>query len=157
MPKAPLLLPSECVQMLSAYSYKGIHQVGLEKLGWSAADNGYTAIAEWFESTRLIHYLSVIDTNRARLLLRNGADLHATSHLGAAESAPAPVYRFGTARPTPLSLARQMEPITDSPADLVLRAAEPWSPANHDLFPDDARECAVQLAPLLPPLSRCSH
>ena len=32
-----------------------------------------------------------------------------------------------------------------SPAHLVLRAAEPWSPHNHELFPEACRKRAVQL------------
>ena len=52
--------------------------------------------------------------------------------------------------PTPLSIAREMRaadpPAADgSPAHLVLRAAEPWSPHNHELFPEACRKRAVQL------------
>ena len=52
-------------------------------------------------------------------------------------------------RPTPLSLARSLHAkgmaAEGSAAALVLKAAEPWSPASHELFPDPARAHAVQL------------
>ena len=46
-------------------------------------------------------------------------------------------------------LANQMAPTQGAEPDetrlLVERALEPWSPANHELFPDAARRFAVQL------------
>ena len=41
-----------------------------------------------------------------------------------------------------------------APARLVLRAAEPWSEANHELFPDAARARAVESMSLGSMLSR---
>ena len=69
-----------------------------------------------------------------RALLRNGASILAA---------------FAPGRPTPLSLARSLHAkgmaAEGSAAALVLKAAEPWSPASHELFPDPARAHAVQL------------
>ena len=51
--------------------------------------------------------------------------------------------------PTPLSLAERLRAEGSAPAgsaaDLVLRAAEPWSPQTHHLFPSEARARAVEL------------
>ena len=44
-----------------------------------------------------------------------------------------------------------------APADLVMRAARRWSPANHELFPDAARARAVDLLLLGHLLSRESQ
>ena len=88
--------------------------------------------AQW--STPL-HHLTIIDADRARALLRDGADLHACTDAPEA--------------PTPLSLARSLRAAGNaapgSPADLVLRAAMPWSPKNHELFPTAVRARAVDL------------
>ncbi len=147
----------ECVQLLSSYNASRTVWFSRERGNGVTAESvaterGHTEIAEWLASTRLwstpLHHLSVIDSDFTRAELRGGADLHAAGHLrgGAAEAALLDRQsRIPTHGPTPLSLAQQMEPIKGSPADLVLRAAEPWSQANHGLFPDDARESAVQL------------
>ena len=54
--------------------------------------------------------------------------------------------------PTPLSLAYDMDAAGQagegSPANLVLKAVEPWSPSTHALFPHAARAQATEL--LLP-------
>ena len=61
-----------------------------------------------------------------------GADLHARDEANG---------------PTPLSLAQAQRASSTaadgSPADLVLRAAQPWAPATHDLFPTASRARAV--------------
>ena len=67
---------------------------------------------------------------------------------------------LGPARPspTPLSLAQGLlaagEANAGSAAALVLRAAEPWSPATHDLLPAAARAWAVAVLRLGKLLSR---
>jgi len=63
-----------------------------------------------------------------RQLLRDGADIHAK-----------PTPRV----PSPLERA-QLLPETAS-VRLVQRAAKPWSPANHELFPNTTRCFAVEL------------
>ena len=69
------------------------------------------------------------------LALRGGADLRAAA--------------TGADAPTPLSLAERLRAEGSAPAgsaaDLVLRAAEPWSPQTHQLFPSEARARAVEL------------
>ena len=96
------------------------------------------AVAAWLETSRQwstpLHHLSIIDGTRARALLRGGADLRAAAAAGG---------------PTPLSLAQKLDAVGEapdgSPARLVLKAARPWSPENHALFPAAARARAVVL------------
>jgi hypothetical protein len=94
----------------------------------------------WLVSSRPwstpLHHVSVIDVERARWLLRDGADIYAAESPGA---------------PTPLSLARLEPPLSGglppdgSAAQLVLQASLPWSPQTHELFPATARAQAVML------------
>jgi ankyrin repeat protein len=98
---------------------------------------GHGSVAAWLTSSRLwstpLHHLAIISSERARTLLRSGADVHAAEVAG----------------PTPLSLAQAVRAkgaLSDgSPADLVLKAAGPWSPHTHALFPAASRERAVVL------------
>ena len=87
--------------------------------------------------------MSIVCAERARALLRDGADLNA---------------RADAAGPTPLSLARALQAAGDaadgSAAQLVLTAAEPWSPRTHALFPAGARAFAAELLLLGHRLSR---
>ena len=73
-------------------------------------------------------------TRRPVGLLRDGADLHAKADVDG---------------PTPLSLANAMQArgaaADGSAAALVLRAALPWSPQTHDLFPTASRAYAVEM------------
>jgi len=73
------------------------------------------------------------DEEAVECLVRGGADLHAPGGIPAA--------------PTPVDVARELEHDEDhgNKARLVLRAAEPWSPHNHRLFPAGARARAVEL------------
>ena len=48
--------------------------------------------------------------------------------------------------PTPFERARDGPAQRGAAQALILRAAEPWSPANHELFPAPARAYARQLA-----------
>ena len=81
-----------------------------------------------------LHHLEILSAGRARALLRAGADVGAAARAGG---------------PTPLSLAQALgeagQAAAGSAAELVLRAAEPWSPETHDLFPAAARARAVEL------------
>ena len=102
-----------------------------------AAQRGHAALATWLAATRdfttPLHHAELISADRARALLRGGADLHA---------------RSGPGGRTPLEVARQL--VADGAADgsaaeLIVRAAGPWSPDTHELFPEPARRRAVQL------------
>ena len=105
------------------------------------------ALLVWLVESRQwctpLHHLSIVGVDRARSLLRAGADLHAAAVPGG---------------PTPLSLARAMdvagEVADGSTAHLVLEAAKPWSEATHALFPEAARAQAVELLRLGHLLSR---
>jgi hypothetical protein len=76
----------------------------------------------------------VISIKRAHVLLRAGANLEAAARADG---------------PTPLSIARTIclegTAPDDSVAQLVRRAAEPWRPENHHLFPSAARARAVEM------------
>jgi hypothetical protein len=71
--------------------------------------------------------VEMLSEERTRGLLRAGADLH-RREVGAS---------------SPLGLARQ-QPAGSAAAQLILRAAEPWSHSTHHLFPIEARSWAVE-------------
>ena len=133
------------MQILSSYgagrTYEG-H--GAEAL---AAGEAHADVAAWLAESRdwtsPLHHLRVVAPARALALLRGGADLHAAARAGA---------------PTPLSLARGLRAAGEAgdgtAAALVLRAAEPWSPATHHLLPAAARAWAVSVLRLGTLLSR---
>ena len=106
--------------------------------------------------TTPLHHLATVGADRARALLRGGADLYA------ADLHAADLHAAGVAAPSPFSLAddvRRTEgsPPPNSAAGLVLRASEFWSPQTHHLFPSEARARAVQLMLLGTRLSRESR
>ena len=135
---------TECVQLLSSYAasrtLRLAHAYGGTAESVAAARNRHELNA-WLilsrQWTTPLHHLTIIDTARARTLLRDGADISAA---------------VDAAGPTPLSLANDMgtagQAGDGSPANLVLKAAEPWSPRTHALFPHPARARAAEL--LLP-------
>ena len=86
-------------------------------------------------ATRCLMHLEILTAARTRTLLRSGADLHAHE---AGECA--------TASPLDLSL---LQPSRCESARLVILAAQPWSPATHELFPKEARALACALLPVL--------
>jgi ankyrin repeat protein len=95
-------------------------------------------ITRWLETTSgwisPLHHFAFLPASRVRALLAGGADLHASD--SKADS------------PTPLSLARellQQRGSADERAELIVRAAGPWSPHAHPLFPAHARARAVEL------------
>lgn len=76
---------------------------------------------------------------RVRFLLRAGADVHARAHPDAASPLDIAIgiaSRGGADHSTAARLRA---------ADLVIAAAEPWSAANHTLFPAGARALAAVL------------
>ena len=131
------------VQLLSSYLAKRTEDAGPNRTSITAEEYTDTFrspdIREWLVESRQwstpLHHLTVIDAGRARALLRDGADLHARTD--ALEA------------PNPLSLARSLRAAGNappgSPADLVLKAAMPWSPRTHALFPSAVRARAVEL------------
>ena len=135
---------TECAQLLSSSS-KGANRTFADHDGNTAesvtAACGRHELNAWLilsrQWTTPLHHLTIIDTARARTLLRDGADISAA---------------VDAAGPTPLSLANDMgtagQAGDGSPANLVLKAAEPWSPRTHALFPHPARARAAEL--LLP-------
>ena len=116
-----------------------------------AADEGHDELHAWLVRSRQwttpLHHLATVGADRARALLRGGADLRAAA--------------AGADAPTPLSLAERLRAEGSAPAgsaaDLVLRAAEPWSPQTHHLFPYYDRRDARELILLGAQLSRESR
>ena len=137
----------ECAQLCSAHGARRT-RVWLDAGSPTAEDfathHGHGHVAEWLERSRewttRLHHLEALTEAQARAELRAGAELHAAARVGG---------------PTPLLLAIALLADADdvagdewpgvSAARLVLRAAEPWSPANHELFPVAARARAVEL------------
>ena len=103
-----------------------------------ASERGLHELAAWLATSRAwstpLHHLTIIDATRSRILLRDGADLHAAAEPGG---------------PTPLSLAQALDAAGEATdgfvARLVLDAAKPWSEATHALFPLPARLRAAEL------------
>lgn len=146
-----------CVQLLSAHGASrtilvdGDHVLAEDE----AATGGHDALCEWLRLSRYwttpLHHLTIIDGARALVLLRAGADIHSRAADGP-EGAP-----------TPVMIAQAMWDAGDagarpgSPADLVLRAARPWSRETHHLFPAPARARAVQMLLIGHRLSRSAR
>lgn len=127
----------ETVQLLSSYGVSRSLREGhtAEQI---ALHFGHAAVVEWLRSTREwstpLHHLAIISVERTRALVRQGANLHASASVGG---------------PTPLSIARELRESGEAPmgsaAELVLKAAKPWSPATHDLFSDAAQAYVKQM------------
>ena len=106
-----------CAQTLCAYgaSRQAVHgRTPPEQL---ATESGHPALAAWLAATRdfttPLHHAEFISADRAKALLRGGADLHA---------------RSGPDGRTPLEVARQLveQGAADgSAAGLIVKAAEP--------------------------------
>jgi hypothetical protein len=112
-----------------------------------------------------LHHVEVMTVGRVRALLREGADVMQRLPIVRSAESPPDMLLYGTDHatldalelatlgpnvgpdlvqnlgPTPLELARRM-PNGHAGARLVRRAAQPWSPSNHELFPAEARALA---------------
>ncbi len=129
-----------CVQLLSSYgASRNFRFVAPTDTAEHLASNrGHHELVAWLVRTRLwstpLHHLEVLTPERARALLRAGADLHAAAEPGG---------------PTPLSLAQAAAAAggaaEGTAAFLVLEAAKPWSRKTHKYFPEPARERAAEL------------
>jgi len=126
-----------CVQQLSSYGAIRTFADGTTAEE-NASDSGHEILAAWLVVSRQwstpLHHLTIISAARARMQLREGANLHVSAAVGA---------------PTPVELAQRMheagEAAVGSASQLVLRAARPWSRAEHELFPRAARARALEL------------
>ena len=133
-----------CVRLLSSHGAPRkftIHGTARTAEAYATAQM-QPAIAAWLASSRgwtALHHLDTLTAGRARALLRGGAG---------------PLVRRVADGPTPLDVARTPAHRDGEAAALVRRAAEPWSPATHALWPEAARACAVTLARLGFQLSR---
>jgi hypothetical protein len=92
--------------------------------------------ALWIDTTSRwtspLHHFEFLPIERVRALLAEGADLRAGD--GKAHA------------PTPLSLAMKLlQGADDGRAALIVRAAAPWSPKTHALFPAGAKARAVEV------------
>ncbi|EOD36786.1 hypothetical protein EMIHUDRAFT_351844 [Emiliania huxleyi CCMP1516] len=111
----------EVAKLLSSY---GASRAGTpEEI---ATDEGHVDLAAWLVASRgwtPLAHLETLTAARATSLLRSGASLH--------EGEPTPLRRAAGG--------------AGEAAALVRRAAAPWSPASHSLFPASARERAALL------------
>jgi hypothetical protein len=82
-----------------------------------------------------LHHLEQLTPERARALLRGGAELFARP----AANVPSPLERAG-GEDGAAAAAGSAEV-----RELLQRAARPWSPETHELFPARARARAVEL------------
>ena len=110
-----------CVELLSAHGASRGARVGEAVHAPSAAErcaqvNDHDGLRRWLQATRgwtPLHHLEHLSPCRLKLLLRDGADIHARPAVGA---------------PSPLERARRMR---DTPvAEMLLLAGAPWSPAS---------------------------
>jgi ankyrin repeat protein len=149
------------VQLLSSYGTNRVlptsEEDGLpeETAEEYATDNGKDEIAAWLASTRqwttAIHHLPLLgDAARVRLLLRDGRAALAAADDDAWHS---DLLRRILSMPDELRASAATAPLSPA-ADLVLRAIEPWSPHNPELFPTAARSRAVTVLLLGHRLSR---
>ena len=83
-----------------------------------------------------LHHLEVLSPERARALLRAGADLH----LKPKPDVPSPLERAQQ-----LLSAESVSSSNTAAASLVVRAAGPWSVESHELFADAERARAATL------------
>jgi hypothetical protein len=98
-----------------------------------------TECTQWLEATNRwtsqLHHFDFLPIERVRALLVAGADVRADDG--------------GANAPTPLSLAvaklLRGDRLHDDRAALIVRAAAPWSPNTHALFPARAKARAVEL------------
>ena len=130
-----------CVQLLSSYGASRVVQRGpsismtVEAVSthFQYQHDGGVTLTEWLVLSRHwspLHHLETLTLERARALLRGGADV---------DLKPAADV------PTPLERALVLSPFC-AVSRLVVRAAGPWSVESHELFPDAKRAQAALLA-----------
>lgn len=119
--------------------YGATPPLGLAGAG-SNAGSASARIATWLHATARfttpLHHLDGMEASRARELLRDGADVHARGS-GIDDLSPLDV---ATA-----VLADGIGGRNEAAATVVVSAARPWSPANHELFPHAERAVAFEL------------
>ena len=135
----------ERVQLLCAHgAYRDPFYFELgEYMASPATREWLRATADWISP---LHHFDLLSLAYLRKMLRSSVfwtqehptmpsvDLHA---------------RAGPASPSPLQLACSQPVATRSAgATLVVRAAQPWSPHSHELFPLEARRLAEALMPI---------
>jgi ankyrin repeat protein len=140
-----------CVQLLSSYGATRVATISgmQQEMVHVARRAGAMHVAAWLEGSvrwaTPLHHLSVIDAARARELLRGGASIYVGDGLGLSGD-------------TPHQIAMRVHAAggagEGTAAALVLRAAERWSPATHELFPRAVRMRAVEVMLLCCRLAR---
>ena len=127
----------ECVKLLSAYaaprSWGQLSDRCRFSAAWLSTHFNHPALVSWLEATEgwtELHHIENLTAERVRLLLRGGADVHASCE--------------GV---SPLDRAATLAPQTAAAA-LVQAAAQLWSPQTHALFPLAARSRARELLTL---------
>ena len=125
----------EVAQLLSSY---GASRRGLPPTETMNLQH-HVALSEWLELSQHwtpLHHLEVLSPDRARALLRAGADLHLR---------PEPNVPSPRERAQQLLSAGSVSSGSSTAASLIVRAAGQWSVESHELFADAERARAATL------------
>ena len=105
----------------------------------------HAALSEWLELSRHwtpLHHLEVLSPDRARALLRAGANLH----LKPEPNVPSPLERAHELLSAgSVSSSSSSSSGSSTAASLIVRAAGQWSVESHELFADAERARAAML------------
>lgn len=133
---------------------KVFYAYGHTSFGFEPFDNGLELAEDVedfvnFSSNEYVsrlHYFDLLPAHVVKRLLADGADLNARADCAKLYGGESDEELESC--PSPLDLAREASgqtALAQECARLICRAAEPWSPENHELFPKNARRYAVQL------------
>ena len=146
------------VQLLSSHGARRLSETIMNDAEEVAIMFGHADLYRWLLRSREwspLHHVSVLTPDRARLLLRAGADVHARVETwveaARVDVDGVPAVSDGVPE-TPLELAR-LEVAGAGPgleaARLILLAAGGWTAESHELFPEQARAHAADVISVL--------
>jgi len=143
----------DTVKVLSAYgAWRGSDYTdGSSKCEKIAEDHEHFELLKWLRESRFwtrMHHLEQFEPAELREMLRAGKSIYTKGMTPYSRR-----WETAKATPSPLERARLMQ--DTEVGKVVLRAAEPWSPANHELFPQKDRARATELF-MLGKLLACS-
>lgn len=140
----------EAVRLLSSYGAdrQRVHWILDQDPEYLPVNFGNgSQIANWLRRSRgwsPLHHLETLSVRRAAALLRAGADVHASAHWQGFSPLQLARHVVATAATSP----RDAPDPRREAAELLVRAAAPWSPPTHALWPDAYRVRAIELTRL---------